>query len=597
MPDIIHVLSDAVANQIAAGEVIQRPASVVKELMENAVDAGAATIRVMVKDAGKTLIQVTDNGCGMSVADARLSFERHATSKISGADDLFAIRTKGFRGEALASIAAVSEVELKTRRHTDELGTRILISASTIDSQEHVQSPTGTSIQVRNLFYNIPARRKFLKSDHTELRQIINEFNHVALTHREIEFLLLHNQTEILHLPPSNLRQRIISVFGKSLNNYLIPLETNTSITNIHGFIGKPEHARTRYGEQFFFVNNRFVKHPYLHKAVMSGYEKIIPPDHIPSYFIYLETDPARIDVNIHPSKTEVKFEDEKSIWQILLASVKEAIGRNNLSPSLDFNKEGVIDIPVLTKNTEVQVPRIEINPDYDPFRDEENYRRDPEEHRSYRPDHRNRERVDDWEQLFEAGAETITAGNKYLQIKNKYILSPVKSGVMVIDQRRAHERVLYEKLSKAWENRESFAQQTLFPETIRFSAPDYQVCLELMPWLEKIGFDIRELGNNTLVVHGIPAELSGTRTREKLEKIIEHYKTLETVPETEIYDEMIRAAASAGAMDYGKLLSNTEIQELVDRLFACRDPNYSPSGKPVVKIIELETLDLQFKV
>ncbi|RPI44667.1 MAG: DNA mismatch repair endonuclease MutL, partial [Bacteroidetes bacterium] len=360
MPDLIHVLSDAVANQIAAGEVIQRPASVVKELVENAVDAGASSIRVMVKDAGKTLIQVVDNGTGMSASDATHCFGRHATSKITAAEDLFAIRTKGFRGEALASVAAVAEVELKTRREGDDLGTRVRISASRIELREPVQTSKGTSIQVRNLFFNIPARRKFLKSDHTELRQIIQEFNHIALTHPETEFLLIHNQTEILHLPPSNRKQRIIRTFGKSLSNHLIPLETGTSIVHISGFIGKPEHARTKYGEQFFFVNNRYVKLPFFHKAVMSGYERIIPPDHIPSYFIYLESDPAAIDVNIHPSKTEVKFEDEKSVWQILLASVREAIGRNNLSPSLDFSREGVIDIPVLTRNTSVQVPLIE---------------------------------------------------------------------------------------------------------------------------------------------------------------------------------------------------------------------------------------------
>jgi DNA mismatch repair protein MutL len=609
MPDLIHVLSDAVANQIAAGEVIQRPASVVKELVENCVDAGATSVRIMIKDAGKTLIQLVDNGVGMSASDSRLCFERHATSKITAAEDLFSIRTKGFRGEALASIAAVAEVELKTRQKGDELGTRILISASRIESQEPVQTSPGTSIQVRNLFFNIPARRKFLKADHTELRYIIQEFNHIALTHCEIEFLLVHNQTEILHLPPSNLKQRIINTFGKSLSNHLIPLETRTSIVHISGFIGKPEHARTKYGEQFFFVNNRYVKHPYLHKAVMSGYEKIIAPDHIPSYFIYLESDPATIDVNIHPSKTEVKFEDEKSVWQILLASVREAIGRNNLSPSMDFSREGVIDIPVLTKTTNVQVPLIETNPDYDPFSEESGYRRANHGSSDYfrrwdtagspgTPDRTIRDfTADHWEQLFEPAGEPVAPVNKYLQIKNKYILSPVKSGVMIIDQRRAHERILYENLVRTRENRESIAQQTLFPETIRFNPADYQVCKEIMPWLEKIGFDVRELGHHTLVIHGIPAEMSVTGARDKLEKIVEHYKSLETVPETELFEELIRATAVAGALDYGKRLSNDEIQELVDKLFACTNPHFSPSGKPVVKIIDLESLDVHFKV
>ena len=368
MADIIHLLSDAVANQIAAGEVIQRPASVVKELMENAVDAGATTINVNVKDAGKTLIQVIDDGTGMSAGDAVRSFERHATSKITSAEDLFSIRTKGFRGEALASIAAVAEVNMKTRRRGDELGTRIRISGSRTDVVEPVQTPVGTSFQVRNLFFNIPARRKFLKSDHTELRHIINEFNHLALTHTEIRFTLIHNDTEILQLSPGNLRQRIIGVFGKATNAYLLPIETETSIIKISGFIGKPEHARKTYGEQFFFVNKRYIRHPYFHKAVMSGYEQILAPDHIPSYFIYLETDPSNIDVNIHPSKTEVKFEDERSVWHILLAAVKEAIGRNNLSPSLDFSIEGVIDIPILTPETEIRTPSIDTNPAYNPF-------------------------------------------------------------------------------------------------------------------------------------------------------------------------------------------------------------------------------------
>ena len=349
MADIIHLLSDSVANQIAAGEVIQRPASVVKELMENAVDAGATSIKVQVKDAGKTLIQITDDGKGMSEGDAVRSFERHATSKITSAQDLFSIQTKGFRGEALASIAAVAEVNMKTRRRGDELGTQIRISGSKTDSVEPVQTPVGTSFQVRNLFFNIPARRKFLKSDHTELRHIINEFNHLALTHTDIRFTLTHNDTEILQLLPGNLRQRIIGVFGKATNAYLLPIETETTIIKISGFIGKPEHARKTYGEQFFFANNRYIRHPYFHKAVMSGYNQILAPDHIPSYFIFLESDPSKIDVNIHPSKTEVKFEDERSIWHILLAAVKEAIGRNNLSPSLDFSIEGVIDIPVLT--------------------------------------------------------------------------------------------------------------------------------------------------------------------------------------------------------------------------------------------------------
>jgi len=590
MSDIIHVLSDAVANQIAAGEVIQRPASVVKELMENAVDAGAKSIKVIVKDAGKSLVQVIDNGCGMTENDARICFERHATSKINSAKDLFTIQTKGFRGEALASMAAVSEVSLKTRRPGQELGTHIRIVGSSIELQEPVKTPPGTNFQVKNLFFNIPARRKFLKSDQTEFRHIINEFNHVALTHPETEFTLIHNQTEILQLPPVNLRQRIMGIFGKATNSYLIPLETETSLIKVSGFIGKPEHAKKTYGEQFFFVNNRFIRHPYFHKAVVSGYDQILAPDHIPTYFIFFQTDPSRIDVNIHPSKTEVKFEDERSIWQILLASVREAIGRNNLSPSLDFSKEGVIDIPVLSKETEVRIPGIETNPGYNPFDGEQKY---TSEKRSspYLDD-----RFNGWQQLFEPDTGQITSPKRTLQVKNKYILSPVKSGLMVIDQRRAHERIIYERLLEAFESQQPLAQQSLFPETIKLNVVDYQVCLEMLGELEKLGFDIRDFGNNSVVMHGFPENMSPNNASNKLEMMIEQYKSLQGINNLGTSERIARAASRASAIDYGTSLTDLEIQELVDQLFACSNPNHSPSGKLIVKIIELEELDNHFK-
>lgn len=587
MSDIIHVLSDAVANQIAAGEVIQRPASVVKELMENAVDAGASSVKVVIKDAGKTLIQVIDNGCGMSEADAMLCFERHATSKIKSAEDLFAIHTRGFRGEALSSMAAVAEVSLKTRRSEDELGTHIRVAGSRFELQESAQTPPGANFQVKNLFFNIPARRKFLKSDHTEFRHIINEFNHVVLTHQDVEFFLIHNQTEILHLPASNLRQRIIGVFGKAVNAYLLPLETETTLIKISGFIGKPEHARKTYGEQFFFVNNRFIKHPYFHKAVMSGYDQILASDHIPSYFIFLQTDPSKIDVNIHPSKTEVKFEDENSIWRILLAAVRESIGRNNLSPSLDFNKEGVIDIPVLSKETEVKVPDIDTNPGYNPFEGETSYKRDNRA-TPYLDD-----RFEGWEQLFEPAANTI---NRILQVKNKYILLPVKSGLMVIDQKRAHERILYERMLAAQEKQQPLAQQSLFPETISLNAADYQVCLDMMGELEKLGFDVRDFGNNSVVVHGLPTDMQSTSAGNKLEMMIEQFKSLEGEINVGNPERIARAASRAAAIDYGKQLSDLEMQKLVDQLFACSNPNHSPSGKLIVKILELKELDNHFK-
>jgi len=589
MSEIIHVLSDAVANQIAAGEVIQRPASVVKEMMENAVDASASTVKVIIKDAGKTLIQVVDNGTGMSEKDAERCFERHATSKITKADDLFSIRTCGFRGEALASMAAVAEVTLKTRRESDALGIQIRIAGSKLESKEAVQAPTGSNFQVRNLFYNIPARRKFLKSDQTELRHIINEFNHVVLTHPEIEFSLIHNQSEIFQLPASNLRQRIIGVFGKSVNNYLIPLESETSLISINGFIGKPEFARRTYGEQFFFVNNRYIKHSYFHRAVMNGYDHILAADHLPSYFIYLTTDPSKIDVNIHPSKTEVKFEDELAIWQILLASVKKSIGKNNLSPSLDFSTEGVIDIPILSKNTEIRHPAIDTNPSYNPFEGENSYQRGKQS-TPYLD-----ERFEGWEQLFEPAAPPVKI-QKNLQVKNKYILSPVKSGVMLIDQRRAHERILFERMLTALEKMQPMVQQSLFPETITLNAPDYQVCLEMMEPLEQMGFDIRDFGSHSVVVHGFPAEMNPAGARDTIELMIEQYKSLQLLNQTEHAERVCRAAAKASAIHYGKQLTDIEMQDLIDQLFACENPNHTPSGKLIVKIIGLEELDSHFK-
>ena len=590
MSGIIHVLNDAVANQIAAGEVIQRPASIVKELMENAVDAEATVIKVVIKDAGKTLVQVTDNGMGMSEEDAVRCFERHATSKITSAEDLFSIQTSGFRGEALASMAAVSEVVMRTRRAVDELGTQVRMAASKLESKEHVQAPIGTHFQVRNLFFNIPARRKFLKSDQTEMRHIINEFNHVALTHPELEFLLIHNDAEIYHLTPANQRQRIIGAFGKSVNSYLIPLETETSLVKITGFIGKPEHARKTYGEQFFFVNKRFIKHPYFHKAIMSGYEQILQADHIPSYFIFFETDPARIDVNIHPSKTEVKFEDEHAIWQIVLAAVKEAIGKHNLSPSLDFSKEGIIDIPVLTKDTEVRQPGIKTDPSYNPFEADQKYQRST----TAAPYALGLEI--EGEQIFDPLPEKATIGHKILQIKNKYILSPVKSGLMIIDQRRAHERILFERIKESLSNRQPLPQQSLFPEVVTFQPVDYLVCQEMLAELNHLGFDIRDGGDNQVVVHGVPAGVSGTGIGDTLEMMIEQYKSVQGNMDLGHDERIAGAAARAAAIHYGESLEELEMQELIDSLFACQNPHHSPTGKPIVRIIALDELDRYFK-
>lgn len=599
MADIIQLLPDAVANQIAAGEVIQRPASLVKELVENAVDSGADNITINVKDSGRTLVQVIDNGFGMSETDARLCWERHATSKIRQATDLFSIRTKGFRGEALASIAAISEVSLKTKRKDDSLGTHIRISASEIQLNEPVACQDGSNFSVKNLFYNIPARRKFLKSNSTELRHIITEFNHIALAHPTIEFSLIHNNSQIYNLPKSNLRQRIIAIFGKNLNQNLIPLVTDTSLVKIDGFIGKPEFAKKTYGEQFFFVNNRFIKHPYFHKAVTQAYQQILPADAIPSYFIFFEIEPEKIDINIHPTKTEIKFEDEPAIWQILLAVVKESIGKHNLMPSLDFNTEGVIDIPVLRKETLIHTPRININTEFNPFENDQNF--------PVRNPYRDRERSLDSADPFESASRDFFSkesgiqentfigapdGNKFLQIKNRFILTAVKSGLMIIDQKRAHERILFEENLRSLSTDAFAGQQTLFPETIELNHADYVTFLSIIDSINHLGFDIRDLGNNAIIVNGVPATVKNAALKDIIEEMLETYKSYEGNLQLEAKERIARAVAKAAAIPYGKVLEQEEMRNLVDHLFACTNPNYSPSGKPVMNIISSEELD-----
>lgn len=597
MSDIIQLLPDAVANQIAAGEVIQRPASVVKELMENAIDAGASSVTVRLKDAGKTLVQVIDNGHGMTENDARLCFERHATSKISDANDLFAIRTMGFRGEALASIAAIAEVVLKTRVDGAELGTQIRINASKVESQDPESCPAGSNILVRNLFFNVPARRKFLKTDQTELRHIINEFNHVALAYPDIEFQLIHNSTQVFQLPVANLRTRISGIFGKQIFQNLIPVQTDTSIVKITGFTGKPEFAKKTYGEQFLFVNNRYMKHHYFNKAVMKAYEEILPADHFPSYFLFFETNPSSIDINIHPTKTEIKFEDERSIWHILAAAVKEAIGKNNLAPSLDFDTEGVIDIPVLSKTQEVQIPTENINREFNPFDSDT----DPSVNYS-------RQKVDpDWQKLYENKRnddlapglgfdEQHTNGDalpvRYLQLKNRFILSPVKSGLMIIDQRRAHERILYDHYLDSLKRNAGVAQKTLFPENIDLGPADYQLCLELADVISSLGFDIRDFGKNCVIVHSVPANTNIHDIKSVLETILEQYKNLNDELKLDQHEKLARSAAHAAAIPHGKELDIREMRELVDQLFACSNPNSTPAGKRILNIVKLEDLE-----
>ena len=602
MPDVIKLLPDSVANQIAAGEVIQRPASVLKELMENSVDAGAKNIRVIVKYSGKTLIQVIDDGDGMTETDARLAFERHATSKITSAQDLFAITTKGFRGEALASIAAVAMVELKTRKEESDTGILVVISGSKVEAQEPCSCPQGSSFSVKNLFFNIPARRKFLKSDNTEIRHIVNEFQKIVLAHPGIRFSLHHNDTEIYNLVSGNLRQRIIGVFGKQINQDLITLETETSIITIKGFIGKPENARRTYGEQFFFVNNRFMKHPYFHKAVVEAYQNILPVEAIPSYFIFMEADPASIDINIHPTKTEIKFEDERSIWQILMASVREALGRFNIVPSLDFENEALIDIPVMSHSIHMpEQPKIEVNINFNPFDSED---RQPD--RSGFVERFESENTANWEKLYttlekenedpEQYEKIRESQRRFFQIKNKYIVCSVKSGLMLIDQKRAHERVLYERFQECLSNNRAVSQVDMFPVTAELNPSDLFILKEIEGELELLGFNIQHTGKNKITINGKPSGSDASNPLEMLEILLEDYKSTEEAPSTGAKEKVASAMAGASAIPYGKVLSHNEMEDLFDTLFACQSPNYSPKGKPVISILTLEDIDKRFK-
>jgi len=609
MPDIIKLLPDSVANQIAAGEVIQRPASLVKELAENSVDAGATTIKILIKDAGRTLVQIIDDGSGMTETDARLCFERHATSKISTADDLFSINTKGFRGEALASIAAVAMVELKTRRKEEELGTAITIKASKIQEQEAISCPEGTNIAVRNLFFNVPARRKFLKSENTELRHIINEFERIAIAHPDIKFILMHNEREIFNLPASNHRQRIIGLFGKSINQALVNIETETSIVRLKGFIGKPEYARKTFGEQYFFINNRFMKHPYFNKAVTEAYGNILPSESIPSYFIFITADPATIDVNIHPTKTEIKFENERMIWQIINAAVRESIGKFNIAPSIDFNTEGVIEIPVAGGEFR-NMPEIDINPAYNPFREEDNYQRP-----NLSFDIGGKQNPDGWERLYsgissggetsqvdvqfhgkEKGKEGTEMPSRLLQVKQKYIVCPVKSGLMMIDQKRAHERILFERFLAALEGKKPASQKSLFPKSVELDQADIAIISDIEEEIKSTGFEISYLGNNTVSIIGFPADSKNDDPVEMLEILLEEYKSTGNDPNISPREKIAISMARASAIPYGRSLADEEMRELFDTLFACSMPNWSPTGKPVVNIITTEELDKRLK-
>ena len=611
MSDIIQLLPDSVANQIAAGEVIQRPASVIKELVENALDAGASEIVIHVKDAGKTLIQITDNGCGMSPTDARMSFERHATSKIRSANDLFCIRTMGFRGEALASIAAIADVELRTKKVEDEVGTFIHITGSEIRTQEPVACSNGTGFSVKNLFFNVPARRKFLKGNAAELKHIIYEIQRIALPNPGIKFQLYHNNAVLYDLPKTNYRKRIVDLFGKSLNQSLVALGEQTTLVKITGFIGQPKWARKTAGEQFFFVNGRYMRHPYFHKAVMQAYEKLLPPDTYPSYFIYLDTDPSDIDINVHPTKTEIKFENESAIWQIIHASVRESLGKNNVVPSIDFDQSGSIEIPITRREHEpVRYPEIPVNPDYNPFISGRtpSFRERPGEVQS-------RTNLNHWEDLYqgtqlklqpletrenfrdenETNTHDLYTGKKFLQLKQKYILIPVKSGLMVIDQKRAHERILYEKFMEVLKTESIASQQQLFPVTIDLNPADASVLTEILPDLTSLGFDIREFGKNTFIINGTPGMLDVTSPEIIVEKLLEEFKNSPVDARSKVREQVAVSLAKASAIDYGRELKQEETDHLIDQLFACSTPNFSPEGKQVLTIFSTELIETSF--
>lgn len=626
MSDIIHLLPDSIANQIAAGEVIQRPASVVKELVENAVDAGAGHIHIHVKDAGRTLIQVIDDGKGMSETDARMAFERHATSKISTADDLFSLHTMGFRGEALASIVAVAQVELRTRMRGAELGTNLSISGSVLQSIEPEACKEGCVFSVKNLFFNVPARRKFLKSNETEFRNIINEFERVALVNPQVALSLYHNDTEILNLPESGLRQRIISVYGKTLNQKLLSVDAQSSLVTISGFVGRPDSAKKRGALQYFFVNGRFMKHPYFHKAVMQAYEQLIPQGEQPNYFIYFTLDPSTIDVNIHPTKTEIKFENEQPIWQILMAATREALAKSSAIPTIDFDVEDAIDIPVYKPAKESEgykAPRVQVDSGYNPF-DISTYKK-PEFDWSklYQGFEDDRAAIQLEPEMFEIPpAEEIRTTVEYVessgvvpntnevpadhlfddvsnlcyQYKGRYIVTSLKSGLVLIDQHRAHIRILFDQYVMNIRQQKGVSQQVLFPEIVEFTAAEASVLPALLDDMYFIGFDLSNLGSNSYAINGIPAGTEALNPVALIKDMVS--RAIETGCEVheEICASLALSLSKAAAIRTGKALSIEEMDHLIASLFSCPDSNLTPDGKTIVSMLTDDELEKRFK-
>jgi DNA mismatch repair protein MutL len=622
MADIIQLLPDHVANQIAAGEVVQRPASVVKELLENAIDAEATSINLLIKDAGKTLIQISDNGKGMSETDARFCFERHATSKIKLAEDLFQLKTKGFRGEALASIAAIAHVHLKSKLPEEEIGTEIKINGTKVESQEPCVTPTGTVVSVKNLFFNIPARRNFLKSTAVETRHVIDEFQRVALAHPQIAFSMHHNGSEVFQLPSSNFRQRIVNVFGAKTNEKLVPVEEETEILTVQGFVGKPEFAKRTKGEQFFFVNNRFIKSPYLNHAVTAAFEGLLKDKSYPSYFLYLNIDPKRIDINIHPTKTEIKFDDEHALYAILRSAIKHSLGQFNVAPVLDFDRDANLDTPYNYNNGSAKNPVVEVDRDFNPFQEENktSSKLSVGAKQNFKSGSFPKKNESSWEALYtgsfgaekeegfsnvEFESEEVTGSlfddakkpesNNTFQLQKKYIVTSIKSGLLLIDQHRAHTRILYEDLLKSITVKAAISQQLLFPLVLQFSPQETDMLKELKDSLEQTGFLFERIDAHEVEIKGIPNLISESEVSILLDQLLADFES--EIPESGFLqtDLLARSLAKSMAIKTGSVLDTVEQTAMVNGLFACKEPNLTPSNRKIFITLPVNELEKKF--
>lgn len=609
MPDIIQILPDSLANQIAAGEVIQRPASAVKELLENAIDAGATEIKLTIKEGGKNFIQVSDNGSGMSETDARLAFERHATSKLRTSEDLFNITTKGFRGEALASVAAVAKVVVKTKRAEDNVGTLIEVDASKVTLHEPCSCPVGTTFTIKNLFYNVPARRKFLKSDQVEFRHVIDEFQRVALAHPDIAFYLYNDETQVYHVEAATMRQRISALMGNNFNDRLVPVKEETDFVQIEGFVCKPDSAKRTRGEQFFFVNGRFIKSSYFHHAVANAFDDLIEKGSHPGYFLFMQIDPGKIDVNIHPTKTEVKFEDERMIYAVIRSSVRQALGKYNITPTLDFDVETAFQIPTKKSITQIVHPTIKVNSDYNPFHKEKPVKQDWQNF--YDVD--KKEKIDDlltnqWvdvdtgevlEQKKNAGLNELLGEveNKVFQLFNRYIVAGSGNSLWIIDQHRAHERILFEKFVA--QTSYGHTQMNLFPETWELNGADMAAVNDILPDLTHMGFDIEPFGNQAMVIRGIPADATGMDSKQMLETLLEQYKNAGKLNPEDRRELVAHSLSGKMSIKSGMVLNKTEILQLIRDLFETQMPWMGINNKPIIfskTPEELDQLFLKFK-